>query len=514
MEYSSLSLSESQQQQQQQQYDPSQPQAYDPTQSQPYYHPYQPPASHQQPYPYYQPDDPNPNPHADAAPPGTSQIPAALAAEQPQQEQQPASSGLDNVVAAVTMDETDVAMQERLWHGGHFNAGRPPYRRGGRRGGGPYRGGGRFGYWPPARPDGGFPFRGRGRMARGGGRRFPPHAATAAASSPSQHPGPISAVEQSPPSLPAPAAALASKPSKAPRQPPQVFWCEICMVECNTLEILEQHKNGKRHKKTLQRYEELQKLKKAQSESQDMATVQPENIHGIDENKIALEPKDSAPESSLAVAGMDENKMDIQQQNQTAEQPEVANVDSTEAPGRKRVIESWGYPPKQKRKFGRGGKHLRPSEAAHNSEAPKEQPSRYCALCNVTCDTQAVFEVHLAGKKHTSRAKRFPVPQGGYGAMGPHSFYMPHVQGMGFNPQGPPADNNGNHQAQQAVLGTQVQYGLEYQGQEITPRPEGTAVTVATQYNPVPTWENTISGVGYVPEYGAPFADTVVLPGA
>lgn len=329
-------------------------------------------------------------------------------------------------------------------------------------------------------------------MGRGRGRRFPMNAtATAAPSSPSQHPGSTSDVVQ----RSAPAPAPASKPAKAPRPPPQVCWCEICMVECNSLEILEQHKNGKRHKKTLQRYEELQKLKKAESESQGMAIVQSEDIHGIDENMTALEkqsPKDSAPESSLAVAIMDGNKMDLEQQNQTAEQPEVAKVDPTEAPApeRKRKMGNWRYPPKQKMKFGWGAKHQTPSEAGHNSEGPKEQMSRYCALCNVTCDTQAVFEVHLAGKKHTSRAKRFPAPQGGYGAMGAETVATQ------YNPA-PTLET--------AFYGAM---GVE---------------TVATQYNPVPTLESAFSGSGYIympgnytvpaPEYGVPLAANVILPG-
>lgn len=40
-------------------------------------------------------------------------MPAAAAAAE-----QPASSGLNHVVAAVTMDAADLAMQERLWHEG------------------------------------------------------------------------------------------------------------------------------------------------------------------------------------------------------------------------------------------------------------------------------------------------------------------------------------------------------------------------------------------------------------
>ncbi|KAK3224897.1 hypothetical protein Dsin_004759 [Dipteronia sinensis] len=43
------------------------------------------------------------------------------------------------------------------------------------------------------------------------------------------------------------------------RRPLQDAWCELCRVDCTSLEILEQHKNGKRHKKNLQKIEELRK---------------------------------------------------------------------------------------------------------------------------------------------------------------------------------------------------------------------------------------------------------------
>ncbi|KAL5815177.1 hypothetical protein ACOSQ4_025818 [Xanthoceras sorbifolium] len=44
------------------------------------------------------------------------------------------------------------------------------------------------------------------------------------------------------------------------QRPPQAVWCELCRVDCTGLEILEQHKNGKRHKKNSQKIEELRKV--------------------------------------------------------------------------------------------------------------------------------------------------------------------------------------------------------------------------------------------------------------
>lgn len=64
---------------------------------------------------------------------------------------------------------------------------------------------------------------------------------------------------------------LASKSASGSQQPTvqgpvcppaRIVWCELCRVDCNTAEILEQHKNGKKHKKNLKLQEDLQKKKK------------------------------------------------------------------------------------------------------------------------------------------------------------------------------------------------------------------------------------------------------------
>lgn len=433
--------------------------------------------------------------------------------------------------------------------GAVLQAGRPPFRGGGRRGGGPHRGGGRSGHRPPRQDGGGRPFRGRGHMGRGGGRRFPPAPVTSAP----PYPGPEPFLEQPPAPFPAPAAPPPSKPAKAPRRTPQVLWCEICRVECNSLEILERHNSGKRHKKTLQRYEEIQKHKKLESQSQAMVTDQAENVQGGEENKASTDvyaPKDSAPADVLTGASTDVNKTEPDLQNQIAEQSQSGMgkvVITNEPPMRKRKMDrfdNWRYPPKQNMtKFGRGGKRPRPSEPVRSPESPKDQPTRYCALCNIMCDTQAVFECHLQGKKHQSRAKRFPVPQAGYVAMGYHAPSTRQAQPADSNPKGPPEEGSGNHPAQEEVSGTQAQQDLETQGQEVNPKPPedkdddmmkhdgGDAVmgehkgqdavseTVATQDNSFATAELADSvympaeDAVSAPEFGVPLADNIALPG-
>lgn len=42
----------------------------------------------------------------------------------------------------------------------------------------------------------------------------------------------------------------------------KIAWCELCRVDCTSKEILETHKNGKRHQKNLQRLQETEKEEK------------------------------------------------------------------------------------------------------------------------------------------------------------------------------------------------------------------------------------------------------------
>ncbi|XP_068651354.1 mediator of RNA polymerase II transcription subunit 15-like [Aristolochia californica] len=561
-----------QQEQQQQQYDPSQvqPQSFDhATQA---YYPYYPNSHHQYaplPYPYYQPDYSNPStahnayqqqrpPAENLQPPGISapsdSAPqSAGAAHQnayypPEHGAYPVVHGLNPAAAAAVaalselqhnMDAAERAeraeramaagmLERHRWpprnggyppmpgpppsyhHGGPFRSpvGRPPYRGSGRRGGGPYRGGGRNNYGHhPYKSDS---FKGKGRMARGaGGRRF--HPSGSAAPHPDPGPEPATAASEEGPGAQPQVPAALSQPM------PQVSWCELCMVDCNSLEILEQHLNGKRHKKNVQRLQEFEKHKKMMAELQQKSGVPPQQeqtqpqteVHPHEpefhqqqsetqperlseaqpellseaqpeqqtetqheheqqaqsqqqESQPQLQSEsESLPEKVQSAADEQESKqtsaapetlphptsgetakMEEKQQNQAGEQP-IAEVST--APSR-RPTRGRGHwddrrrVPKQERmvRFVRGAKRMRMSERMMDGQfprepkEPKEEP-KFCSLCNVTCDTQAVFECHLAGKKHNSRMKR---TQGSFGGHGVQSFFASHTQPAGYVPRG------------------------------------------------------------------------------
>ncbi|KAK8947995.1 hypothetical protein KSP40_PGU009371 [Platanthera guangdongensis] len=348
------------------------------------------------------------------------------------------------------------------------------HRSGGRRDGGPFRGsggpsrgGGNRGSYigpQPSRRDGGGPpssrGRGHGRMSRGRGRR-PQYSASDSQQRSS-------------------AVSNASDPSTGQAQRPlfPIAWCDVCRVDCNSLEILEQHKSGKRHKKTLQRVLDIQARQNViSSESQYNAGTQPlVFVQGED-----LPPKSNDEDSSKhmmnisipssghmqpsgetveAYIASENNPTPNCITKQDAECPDQsqtvfdgtksegpgsdASQDETlpmEGHGKKRRMGShdrndrWRSSRPRMMRNGRGGRRLKSSEGRSfdRPKGPRERP-RVCTICSVTCDTMAVFECHLSGKKHLARIKRFE-SQGS--VFGPIAVYIPPNQPTRIPNRGP-----------------------------------------------------------------------------
>lgn len=249
--------------------------------------------------------------------------------------------------------------------------------------------------------------------------------------------------------------------------------CDICKADCNSLEMLEQHKNGKRHKKNVQRIEEIQKQQRVPNELH--AKVMPENNDspavGITPNSaglstqlgetinasIAQNKATAAPENVQIANSTVQQNLEIEvQKGHTAEGlSEIVKVEavteaspsdaplpagptegSTDGPrfGRSdRFDRRRGSMKRKMTRPGRGGKRLKSSERDRVPERLREQP-RVCTLCNAMCDTQAVFEVHLSGKKHLSKLRRF---QGQGTVYGPITVYIPPNQPSANPTKGP-----------------------------------------------------------------------------
>ncbi|KAK9102999.1 hypothetical protein Sjap_020253 [Stephania japonica] len=407
-----------------------------------------------------------------------------------------------------------------------MQAGRASQRGGGRRGGGRFRGGGSGNSSQPvSNSDGlGSYFRGRGR-GRGGGRRSQRHdssshpeiASTDASMLGHGYAPPIN-VEQGDPQpsstvalVQAPVASAALIQKAASTRQPQKAWCELCRVDCNSLEVLQLHKNGKKHKKNLKRLEEAKIVKnpmtmpipttvpvhtsiaagaiatatpasvpsmmpllevqnqiESQPESNSEGKLQPENIEGGRKGNTSV-----VSENAFSEVGGSENKVEGEKQNDSnlAEKPEAADAEPVQVSAKKRKFDRLNarrHGRKQNMRGGRGGKRrVRTSERQNGAaELPKEAAPITCDMCNVKCDTQAVFESHLAGKKHHSKLKRLHDEKAVHGPFGlqalypsdpnaPTIFLPPIHQQASYAPSGPfpPATSTAQH----PVTGSEVQ---------------------------------------------------------
>lgn len=271
----------------------------------------------------------------------------------------------------------------------------PPYRGGGRRGVDRYRRGGR----------GNFGNRGRGRWT-------PRQNLQQISSS-----GPVNVAAETTKSVEEVAEASAvnidqagqveqasvqPNVTSAPRRHMQVARCELCRVDCNSFEILEQHKGGKKHKKKMQKLEVLKAIRSngQNVDSNTEGKLEPENMQNAEGNKETI--SENFHSEALPV----QNNLENQPQN-----PEIYQFDN-QRPGMKR-----------KMRGGRGG-----GKRTNTQRWPKEPKvvvPLICDLCNVMCDTQEVLDRHLSGKKHISKYKRFEGHQAMYGPAELQVLYPP-----------------------------------------------------------------------------------------
>ncbi|KAK4379428.1 hypothetical protein RND71_001290 [Anisodus tanguticus] len=196
--------------------------------------------------------------------------------------------------------------------------------------------------------------------------------------------------------------------SDSVRPLPHMVSCEICRVECNTPEVLEQHKNGKKHKKNLKAYEERQKLNKLMDGAHGHQTTNPEFKPRVS-YQPAVEGSGQLPLGNLPsdIVTADRQLQPQEEDGsitgkQKVEETETALVDHVQGQGR-------GV--KRSLRGGRGGKLMKSQNGSRKPAVVPPKPQKMvpliCELCNVKCESVVVFQSHLAGKKHLSNVKDF-----------------------------------------------------------------------------------------------------------
>ncbi|KAL3499604.1 hypothetical protein ACH5RR_038697 [Cinchona calisaya] len=323
--------------------------------------------------------------------------------------------------------------------------GRSHYRGGGRRGGGSFRGRGRgrgkgnIGNHPPKT---GGSSNEMGCVQRmGGSGNLQQHGASSSHSEPSaasenveskvevaesltgtnqEEAKPVQPQTQVPPSV---SAVTNQQPTRGAR-------CELCKVDCNSMEILEQHKNGKRHQKNLRKSQQLDNASRAGAGKckvkKPCDDSNPEVALKSEISKEGEENKDGLPENLPTNVVGDSNNMEIQQSSNKAEKPHSSGNTQSDCLVSQPGNQMHGL--KRKMKGGRGGKRVKTGDTSRGSlkpQRPKIVIPFVCDLCNVRCDTKEVFDHHLSGKKHISKLKRFEAHQAMYGPLGLQALYPP-----------------------------------------------------------------------------------------
>lgn len=134
----------------------------------------------------------------------------------------------------------------------------------------------------------------------------------------------------------------------------QSAYCEVCKVDCNSADILAQHKLGRRHKKNMENLKD---------------TVAPAPIVESSSNKPVIRPPENS-NKGRTVSGK-KNKA-------TAESLEDLETK------RRRIVECGAA-----------------AEAV-----------RTCSVCSVVCNSETVFNYHLSGQKHAAMVKKHAAGRG------------------------------------------------------------------------------------------------------
>ncbi|KAI5328375.1 hypothetical protein L3X38_027772 [Prunus dulcis] len=287
--------------------------------------------------------------------------------------------------------------------------GQPPYSSGGERGGEPFKGHqGNFGY-NHLRPSGAGPsFIGRPQgCGSGGPKHFSQHGFPSTSSHPESSVAPATLLPEKSESASALKSEVPNKTKVRNNQSPQVAWCEICKAACNSLEILENHKNGQRHKKNMKKMEKMKNAIRSGDELQGQ------------QNRTS--------NSNLEVSHLTQCAQDGEQNKPTENLPtEAVNHVKSAETEQQNNIPGQQHGPKRKKK------HKITSE----TETKKIVIPLICDICNVKCDRQGIFDHHLSGKKHVANFKRFKSSQAICGPVGLQALYPPNpIAQTIFHPQ-------------------------------------------------------------------------------
>ncbi|KAG6396101.1 hypothetical protein SASPL_142240 [Salvia splendens] len=178
---------------------------------------------------------------------------------------------------------------------------------------------------------------------------------------------------------------------KAPKKTTTVVqsaWCEVCKVDCNSKGVLDQHKLGRKH---------LKNLKKLGAAAQTIYTpVIAAPISAITSTAgplpATIATSASVPVPAPAPAPVSSHVLPSTSTGEPIIGPQENPAITKPTKSRKKAVARTEDLETKRRKVLEGG-----AEAT---------AVRACNICNVICNSDMVFNYHIAGQKHASMAKK------------------------------------------------------------------------------------------------------------
>ncbi|XP_057502418.1 uncharacterized protein LOC130786188 [Actinidia eriantha] len=225
---------------------------------------------------------------------------------------------------------------------------------------------------------------------------------------------------------------------------PNPAWCEVCKVECNSEDVLNQHKTGKKHQKNVKKLNQAfapsccvapSGLQRRVSHAPHVdpyshhlqcASYQPPGVDpGASASSLAhshggaYDPSVAYAHHLAAIYASGCNK----DPNAVNAHPNATGVNQAIAPpwvassgvSVNSVIGPLANPDKGKAARKKAKASVKDLEAKRRKimeGGAAADAVRLCTICNVVCNSELVYACHMAGKKHASMMKKHAVGAG------------------------------------------------------------------------------------------------------
>lgn len=174
---------------------------------------------------------------------------------------------------------------------------------------------------------------------------------------------------------------------KAPKKTKivQSQWCEVCKIDCNSKDVLDNHKLGKKHKRN------LEKLR-------GPPPIVPPAAPAIVPASLAIVP--AAPAITLAAPAIAPAAPAV------APLPAPTSVNPIIGPLEKPNGAMSSNARKAKRRKAAASVDVETKRLKVLGGGAAAEAIRTCTYCNVVCNSETVYSSHIAGHKHATNVKK------------------------------------------------------------------------------------------------------------